>query len=127
VLLVVGLLLLVAPRTYTSLWPWQLTPLTARVVAAWLVAFGAATALAAVAGDLARLRTSTVAYTVFGVLVLVAVARFPGTVVWNAPAAWVFTAVAVAMAVTGAVGWRLAPRPPARSHRPRAGRHTAGT
>jgi hypothetical protein len=128
VLLVVGLLLLVAPATYTSLWPWQLTPLTAQVVAAWLVAFGAATALAAVAGDLARLRTSAIAYTVFGVLVLVAVARFPGTVEWSDPAAWVFTAVAGAMVLTGAAGWRLAPHPPPRRrHRHRAGRSAART
>jgi hypothetical protein len=115
VLLVVGLLLLVAPGTYTALWPWQLTPLTAQVVAAWLVAFGAATALAAVAGDLARLRTSTIAYTVFGALVLLALARFPGTVAWGEPAAWVFVAVAVAVVLTGALGWYLAPRPERRA------------
>ena len=61
-------------------------PFTARVVAAWLVAFGLATALAAVAGDLRRLRTAAIAYTVFGVLVLVAVARFPDTLDWDDPA-----------------------------------------
>lgn len=55
VLLVVGVPLWVAPSTAPTLWPWPLTPLTARVVAAWLIAFGMATALA---GDLARLRTS---------------------------------------------------------------------
>ena len=36
--------------------------LTARVTAAWLLAFGVATALAAVAGDLRRLRTAAIAY-----------------------------------------------------------------
>ncbi|MGY1702950.1 hypothetical protein ACI79C_00095 [Geodermatophilus sp. SYSU D00697] len=110
-LTVVGAALFVAPATAGALWPWPLTPLTGRVVAAWLVAFGLATALAAVAGDLERLRTAAIAYTVFGVLVAVAVVRFPGTVRWDQPAAWVFTLLVVAVVGTGAAGWRLAPRP----------------
>ncbi|MGY1740793.1 MULTISPECIES: hypothetical protein [unclassified Blastococcus] len=105
----VGAALFVAPGTATDLWPWPLTPLTARVVAAWLVAFGLATALAAAAGDLRRLRTAAIAYTVFGVLVAVAVARFADTVAWGDPAAWVFAAATVAVVGTGAAGWRLAP------------------
>jgi hypothetical protein len=99
------------PTTATGLWPWTLTPLTARVVAAWLVAFGVATALAAVVGDLERLRTAAIAYTVFGVLVAVAVARFSGTVEWSEPSSWVFAALVVAVIVTGAAGWLLAPTP----------------
>jgi hypothetical protein len=110
VLTVGGTVLFVAPATAAALWPWPLAPLSARVVAAWLVAFGAATALAAVAGDLERLRTAAIAYTVFGVLVALAVARFPGTVEWGEPAAWGFVVVVAAVVATGAAGWRLAPR-----------------
>jgi hypothetical protein len=94
-----------------SPWPWTLTPLTGRVIAAWLLSFGLATGLAAVAGDLVRLRTAAIAYTVFGVLVLVALARYAGTPRWADPSAWVFVGLAVAMVLTGAAGWRLAPRP----------------
>ncbi|MGY1633073.1 hypothetical protein ACI784_15350 [Geodermatophilus sp. SYSU D01186] len=108
VLLVVGAALSVAPATATGLWPWRLTPFTARVVGAWLLAFGVATALAAVAGDLQRLRTAAIAYTVFGVLVAVAVARYSGTVAWSDPAAWVFAVMVAAVVGTGAAGWRLA-------------------
>jgi hypothetical protein len=111
VLLVVGVLLFVAPASATTVWPWALTPFTARIIAAWLLAFGLATALASVAGDLERLRTATVAYTVFGALVLVALLRFAGTVAWGDPAAWLFVGMAVAVVVTGGTGWRLAPRP----------------
>jgi hypothetical protein len=85
-------------------------PFTARVVAAWLVAFGLATALAAVAGDLRRLRTAAIAYTVFGALVLVALARFPDTLDWGRPLAWIFVAFAAGVVLTGAAGWRTAPR-----------------
>jgi hypothetical protein len=109
-LLVVGVLIYARPTTAASVWPWEMLPFTARVVAAWLVAFGLATALAALAGDLRRLRTAAIAYTVFGVLVLVAVARFPGTLDWDQPAARVFVGVAVAVVLTGAAGWRAAPQ-----------------
>jgi len=109
VLLVVGGLIYIDPLTAEWVWPWTMPPFTARIVAAWLLAFGLATALAAVAGDLRRLRTSTIAYTVFGVLVLVAVARFPDTLDWDEPPAWIFMGMAVAVVLTGAAGWRAAP------------------
>jgi hypothetical protein len=109
VLLVGGALMFIAPTTATTLWPWVLTPFTTRIIAAWLLAFGLAAAMAALRGDLERLRTAAIAYTAFGVLVLVAVARFPDTVDWSDPAAWVFIAVALAVAATGAAGWRAAP------------------
>lgn len=111
VLLVVGALMFIAPTTVTTLWPWEVLPFTTRIIAAWLLAFGLATALAALGGDLERLRTSAIAYTAFGVLVLVAVARFSGTLDWADPVTWVFIGVAVAVAVTGAAGWRAAPTP----------------
>jgi len=115
VLLVVGALLYTDPATAEWVWPWPLTPFTARVVAAWLLAFGLATALAAVAGDLRRLRTSTIAYTVFGVLTLVAVARFAATMEWDQPPAWIFIGAAVAVVLTGAAGWLAAPAAASRS------------
>jgi hypothetical protein len=109
-LVVVGAVVYVRPSTADSLWPWPLLPFTARVVAAWLLAFGLAAGLAAVAGDLRRLRTSTIAYTVFGALALVALARYPGTPDWDEPAAWIFLGAAAAVVVTGAAGWWAAPR-----------------
>ena len=81
-----------------------------------MIAFGLATALAAFSGDLRRLRTAAIAYTVFGVLVIVAVARFSSTVDWSSPAAWVFSAVVLAVVATGASGWRIAPRPRTGQH-----------
>jgi hypothetical protein len=117
VLLGVGAAISVAPATAEKLWPWPLTPLTARVVGAWLVAFGVATALAALAGDLERLRTAAVAYTVFGALVLVVVAWYRDTVAWDRPVAWAFVAVAVAVVLTGAAGIRRVPAAAGGRHR----------
>ena len=110
-LLAVGAAVSLVPSTADPLWPWTLTPLTARVVGAWLIAFGVATALAALAGDLERLRTAAVAYTVFGVLVLAVVLLHRDDVAWDRPVAWVFLAVTAAVALTGAEGWRRAPLP----------------
>lgn len=105
VMLVVGAALLVAPTTGEDLWPWTLTPLTARVVSAWLLAFGAATALAAAGTtDLRRLRTATVSYAVFGVVQLGALLRFRDTVAWDRPVAWVLTGVLLSIAATGVAG-----------------------
>jgi hypothetical protein len=111
VLTLTGAALYLAPATAERIWPWTLTPLTARVVAAWLVAFGLATALAAFSGDLRRLRTAAIAYTVFGVLVIGAQLRFFSAIDWNALPTIAFALTSVAVVVTGAVGWRLAPSP----------------
>src|SRR4051794_13217606 len=97
VLVVTGVVLYIAPATAASIWPWPLTPLASQAVAAWLIAFGGAAAVASF-GDLERLRSGAAAYTTLGALVLIGVARFPGTVRWDSPTAW--------------VSWR---RPPRRS------------
>lgn len=114
VMLVVGVLLFALPSQAPGLWPWPLTPLTSQATGAWLIAFGLAAGITALAGDLARQRSSTIAYAVLGVLVLGATVRFSGTVRWGEPSAWVYLVMVIAVALTGAVGWWLAP--PAREY-----------
>lgn len=99
VLLVVGLVLFVTPRSAALLWPWPLTPLTARMVAAWLVAFGVAAVLILRQGNLAEARISAWAYGLLGLLELVVGVRYLETVRWSSPAAWVYAAVAVSIAI----------------------------
>ena len=55
VMLAAGAALFADPGVARTVWPWPLTPLVARAVAAWLVAFAAAAGLALRDGDLARL------------------------------------------------------------------------
>jgi hypothetical protein len=115
-MLAVGAALFVAPGTAGPLWPWPLTPLTARVVAAWLVAFGVAAVLCLTERDLDRLGAGAVAYTVFGVLQLIALARYADTVE-RGPAAVVYLVVLLTIVPVGAAGWVAAvrgrPRPAA--------------
>lgn len=110
ILLVVGATLFVSPASAPQLWPWPLTPLTARVVAAWLLAFAVAAAVSQRVRDLARLRTATVAYAVFGALQLVTLARFAPQVRWQEAVAWVYVTGALTVTATGLVGWWLVQR-----------------
>jgi hypothetical protein len=104
IMLVVGVALYVAPSTARSLWPWPLTPLTARVVAAWLIAFGVAAVLTLVERDLDRLAAGAVAYTVFGVLELLALPRFGDVAQWDSPAGIGYLVVLISVIPVGAIG-----------------------
>jgi hypothetical protein len=100
VMVAVGAALFLVPGTAAALWPWMLTPLTARTVAAWLLAFGVGVILAAAEGDLGRLDIAAWAYGLLAVLELVVIIRFPGTVRWSAPAIWVYLAMAASILAT---------------------------
>ena len=101
-LLAVGSALFGVPAVATDLWPWPLTPLTARVVAAWLLAFGLCAILAWRSRDLARLDVAAWAYGLLAVLELVVIIRYTGTVRWSTPAIWVYLALAASILVTSA-------------------------
>jgi hypothetical protein len=70
----VGAALFVFGTDAASIWPWELTPLTARAVGAFLCGFGVAAAFAIRENDLDRLRGSALAYAALGALELLAVA-----------------------------------------------------
>lgn len=105
VFLVVGTVLFAAPDTQSALWPWQLTPLTARTVAAWLLAFGAGTVLALRDRDLHRLELAAVAYAVFGALEIAVLLLHADVVRWDSPATWGYLALAASVVLSG--GWAL--------------------
>jgi hypothetical protein len=110
IMLAVGIALFAAPRTAATLWPWSLTPLTARAVAAWLIAFGVASGLALWERDLERLEIAAVAYTLFGLLLLIALIRYGDEVRWGSVAAKVYLAVLLTVPLTGAAGWWISVR-----------------
>lgn len=94
----------------TSFWPWSLTPMSAMVIGAWLVAFALAAWMAIRQHDLAKLLVPSATYTAFGVFEL-------GAVIWHWPQVsskdpwtWVYVSVLVAITITGAYGWREARR-----------------
>lgn len=109
-MLVIGVLLYAVPGSAGTLWPWQLSDLTARAVAAWLVAFAVAAFLAVKDGDLARLSIPALAYGLFGALELLALLRYRDEPRWDEPVAWCYAAAAAVVTATGAAGWVLARR-----------------
>ena len=94
----------------TSFWPWSLTPMSAMVVGAWLVAFALAAWMAIRQRDLAQLLVPSVTYTAFGVFEIVAVIWHWPQVRANDPWTWFYVAVLIAITVTGAYGWWAARR-----------------
>lgn len=118
VLLGAGSLLFVGSMTVhrheaamTMFWPWPITPLSGMVIGAWLIAFAVAAALAIQEGDLDTLVVSSVTYTVFGVLELVALIWHWPQVYDTSPWLWGYLAVLVAVTGTGGYGWWAARAP----------------
>jgi hypothetical protein len=62
--------LFVAPSTFDSLWPWALTPLTARAIASFLLGFAVAAGIAVAGNCLRRFRGAALTYAVLGALEL---------------------------------------------------------
>ena len=78
-LIVIGLVLFIAPDTADELWPWTLSPLTARAVSATLLGVGAVAIAVGRQRCLVRMRWPLVAILTMGTLVAVALLRYPDT------------------------------------------------
>jgi hypothetical protein len=113
-LTIIGAALLIAPVAAAPLWPWALTPLTARAIGAWAFALGIAAAHSIAENDWARIHVATVSYTAFGILEVIALARYPGEFAWNTPQGWVFLLFLASILVVGIYGWRVSARYAAR-------------
>lgn len=109
-LLVVGSSLFAVPRSW-ALWPWPLTPLTARSIASWLIALGVAGFLAIVEDDLHRLRPAAITYATLGVLQLVALVRYRGDIDWTTVAATMYLLGVLIVLTVGLVGSALGALP----------------
>lgn len=107
VLAPVGIGLLLAPGQTGSWWPWELTPLTARAIGAWVFSLAVAQAHAAWEDDIVRLRPATAAYLAFGLLQLVALARYPDDMSWNGAAGVGYVAFLASTLVVGTTTWWL--------------------
>jgi hypothetical protein len=101
-----GLVLFVVPEEVAPHWPWAITALTGRALAAWIVALGVAALHGLVEGDLRRVRIGLAALAIIGGLGLLSLVRFADDVSWDL-GGWLAVAYLGVMAAAGAVGWRL--------------------
>ncbi len=106
-LVAVGVLLFAAPAATAARWPWPLTDLTARALAAWFGGIGMVAALAVLDGDLVRMRSVWRASAALAVVQGIALVRYPDSVDWGSTAAWLYVALFAALGLAGAWAWRL--------------------
>jgi hypothetical protein len=99
-----GITLFLWPQLANSLWPWQLTPLTAAAVGSWLIGLGFAVGHSALENAWERVGTAVISHLVLGTLELFAILRFASDVHWNAAASWVYVIVCAAMIALGLFG-----------------------
>ncbi len=118
-MLVAGSALFVVPDLTRPLWPWTLTTLTARAVGAWLLGNAVISFHAFREDDLARIGPLGAGFTFFGILQLVALARYAGQMMWSAPGAWLYVLFLASLLPLGVYGWfgpRLRARKAATTH-----------
>jgi hypothetical protein len=105
----IGAALFVAPDHTSSLWPWALTPLTARAVASWLLGLGLVLVWAVRENDWVRLRPATMTYTVLCLLQLIALLRFRDTPE-SGVGTWLYVGFVISVGALGLVGVAAAGR-----------------
>ena len=88
--IVTGLALFLLPQEMTPWWAWALTPLTARALGAWFIAFGIAGVVVAWENDQARVLAAVAGLAAFGVLQMIAVLRYIGSIDWSKASAWLY-------------------------------------
>lgn len=103
-MLLVGVGLMIMPELLIPSWGWALTPLTARALAAWLVAVGLVGPGAIWENDWRRVRVAMPSYVVFAALNLIALARFAGDVRWDLPGLWAYLLLIPSLLFIGIYG-----------------------
>jgi hypothetical protein len=105
-MLAAGAWLFVAPHSADALWPWDLTPLTARAIGAFVAGFGVSALHAAVADDLRSFEVAALAYTALGGLELVALARYTSDLTGADVDSWLYAGFLASVLLAGTWGWR---------------------
>jgi hypothetical protein len=105
VLILVGISLFIAPDTAATLWPWALTPLTAQVTAAWLLGLGIGAAHTVWENDFSRSYAAAVSYTLFSVLEVVVLLRYPNSIKWGTAQPWIYLVLLVSLLGAGIYTW----------------------
>ena len=103
-----GAVLFAAPLDVAEVWPWPLTELTGRAMAAWLVALGGLLAAIAWEGDRSRIRIGILMIGTLVALQGIALARYGDELDFSSFEAVVYLASLAALGFTGAWGWRIA-------------------
>jgi hypothetical protein len=102
-----GAVMFVAPLEVAEEWPWALTELTARAIAAWLVAVGGLLLAIRWENERGRIRLGTYVPIAFVALAAVALARFSEEVDLSSGGGAFLLALLAALGITGLYGWLI--------------------
>ena len=102
ILILYGIALFIAPAALS--WPWPLSPLTGRATAAWLVGIGVIALHMVWENDGPRVWAGMVGFLLLGVLQVIALLRYPETVVWGTAVAAVYLLFLASLLLAGATG-----------------------
>lgn len=100
--LLVGVLLFFIPGSLIPFWPWELTPLTARAISAWFVAYGLACLTINRENNTSNTRGAQISLFIFCVLQLIAVARYLSSFDLSKPLGWLYLLVIIAGVIVNA-------------------------
>ncbi len=104
-----GVALYAAPADVASAWPWDLTPLTGRAIASFLIGFAVAAGFALWENDSVRLRGSAYAFAALAGLELLALAVYSDDVTASGAGVAAYVAFWVVSLALGVAGSLLAP------------------
>jgi hypothetical protein len=107
VLLALGAALFAFPLDVAEGWPWPLTELTGRAVAAWLVALGGLLAAIAWEGDRSRIRLGIYMLAALVALQALALARYGDEFDFSSPEGVAYLGALASLGLSGAWGWRV--------------------
>lgn len=110
-LLPLGIGLFLAPGIVGELWPWPIPPLSAQVIAAWVLAFGVLAGHSLLENEWARVRAGMLAYPFLGLMQVVMLVRFGDVIDFSDPGAWIYVGVIASFFVLGAYGIAAQMRP----------------
>lgn len=104
ILALLGIGLLVAPDSVRSIWPWALTPLTARIIGAWMIGLGTLTGHTVIENDWKRVLPVMPTLAVGAALEIVMAYRYSAAVDWSAPSSAVYIGILGTMVLVGIYG-----------------------
>jgi hypothetical protein len=102
ILILYGIVLFLAPAVLS--WPWPLSPLTGRATAAWLVGIGVIALHMVWENDGPGVWAGMVGFLLLGVLQVIALLRYPETVVWGTAVTTFYLLFLAGLLLAGATG-----------------------
>jgi len=104
-MMAVGVVLFATPQVIIPIWPWLLTPLTARATGAWFVGIGFMAVHAVQENDFSRIRPLGGGATFLAGLQLTALARYPEALDWANLGGWLYLAFLIGLLPIGLYAW----------------------